>query len=134
MDSCDSKGTTMISPSNRLLRIFVGWLTAAGLGGMAVAAMQSREYKSGIVWPEPKVIEPGSPTAAPSDAVVLFDGKDLSQWKGGEDWEIKDGYAISRKHDITTKDKFGDCQLHLEFATPEKVVGSGQGAATAVSF
>ena len=59
--------------------------------------------------------------------IVLFDGKDLSQWKGGDAWEIRDGYAITRKHDISTKEAFGDCQLHIEWATPDKVVGSGQG-------
>jgi hypothetical protein len=93
----------------------------------AVAALQ-QEYKSGIVWPEPKVVTPGkTDSEPPSDAVVLFDGKDLSKWKGGENWEVKDGYAVVRKSDITTKDSFGDYQLHVEFATPEKVSGKGQG-------
>ena len=45
----------------------------------------------------------------------------------GDKWMIKDGYAIAAKSGITTKDSFGDCQLHLEFATPEVVKGSGQG-------
>ena len=63
----------------------------------------------------------------PADAIVLFDGKDLSQWNGGQDWEIRDGYAIGRKHGISTKEAFGDCQLHIEWATPAKVEGSGQG-------
>jgi 3-keto-disaccharide hydrolase len=90
-------------------------------------ALGVKEYKSGIVWPEPKVIEPGKDGSPPSDAIVLFDGKDLSKWRNGENWEIKDGYAITRKSDITTKESFGDCQLHVEFATPEKVESSGQG-------
>jgi hypothetical protein len=93
-------------------------MTQANLGG---------EFKSGIKWPEPKVIEPGVAGSAPSDAIVLFDGKDMDKWNGGNDWEIKDGFAIPKKHGITTKDKFGDCQFHLEFATPEKVEGDGQG-------
>jgi hypothetical protein len=89
-------------------------------------ALQDREYKSGIIWPEPALVEtpPGAP---PSDAIVLFDGKDLSKWKNGENWEIKDGCAISRKKTISTKDPYGDCQIHLEFATPEKIEGKGQG-------
>ncbi|HSQ57719.1 MAG TPA: DUF1080 domain-containing protein [Gemmata sp.] len=87
-----------------------------------------KEYKSGIVWPEPKVVTPGkTDSEPPSDAIVLFDGKDLSQWQGGENWEIKDGAATPRKNGITSKQSFGDCQLHIEFATPEKVSGSGQG-------
>src|SRR5205807_10150513 len=116
----------MTARPRRLVRFVLGWLVAASIDGAAVAALQ-REYKSGIVWPEPAVVDPGPPGGAPSDAMVLFDGKDLSKWKGGEDWEIKDGYAVVRKHDITTKDSFGDYQLHVEFATPEKVSGSGQG-------
>jgi 3-keto-disaccharide hydrolase len=78
---------------------------------------------------EPRVIEPGPP---PSDAIVLFDGKDLSQWKGDKDgsakWEVKDGVArVNGTGSISTKQEFGDCQLHVEWATPEKVEGEGQG-------
>ena len=58
---------------------------------------------------------------------MLFDGKDLSQWDGGDDWIVHDGYAVADKTDISTKQSFGDCQLHVEWAAPEKVVGSGQG-------
>lgn len=93
-----------------------------------VVALQTKEYKSGVVWPEPKVVAPGEkPADPPADAVVLFDGKDMSKWVNGENWEVKDGVAYTRKSDIRTKDSFGDIQLHIEFATPEKVEGSGQG-------
>ncbi|MFO0809496.1 MAG: DUF1080 domain-containing protein [Gemmataceae bacterium] len=98
------------------------------------------EWKSGIVWPEPKVVTPGDGTAPPSDALVLFDGKDLSQWevrsgRPGEgkepEWILMDGYAEVRKHDIRTKLAFGDYQLHVEFATPAQVnpkqTGQGRG-------
>ena len=103
------------------------FVAAAVVGlGSAFAAMQ--EYKSGIVWPEPKLVTPGETAAQPpSDAVVLFDGKTLDAWTNGANWEVIDGYAVSKKSDITTKETFGDCQFHLEFATPEKVSGSGQG-------
>jgi len=87
----------------------------------------SVEYKSGIVWPEPPLVTPGQDHGPPSDAVVLFDGKDLSKWAGGDQWIIQDGYAIANKTGITTKDSFGDYQLHLEFASPAEVKGSGQG-------
>jgi Domain of Unknown Function (DUF1080) len=78
---------------------------------------------------EPKVIDPGPP---PSDAIVLFDGKDLSQWKndqGGEaKWVVRDGYAeVNGTGSIMTKDEFGDVQVHVEWATPSKVEGEGQG-------
>jgi hypothetical protein len=72
----------------------------AAVGGAVVAfgvltAFAQKEYKSGIVFPEPVVVTPGKTDSdPPSDAIVLFDGKDLSKWKGGERWEIKDGYAI----------------------------------------
>lgn len=98
------------------------WGTNACAGGL------QKEYKSGIVWPEPKLVTPGQKDSdPPADAIVLFDGKDLSKWKDGQNWPIADGVATSAKSGITTKDSFGDCQLHLEFATPEKVEGSGQG-------
>ncbi|HEY2251166.1 MAG TPA: family 16 glycoside hydrolase, partial [Planctomycetaceae bacterium] len=83
------------------------------------------EFKSGIKWLEPKVIDPGPIGGPPSDAIVLFDGKDLSQWNGGEKWEIKDGVAIPREAGITSKQEFGDCQLHVEWATPSEVSGEG---------
>jgi hypothetical protein len=93
----------------------------------ATAFLHAGEYLSGIVWPRPKVIQPGDGSAPPSDAIVLFDGKDLSKWQDGRDWLVKDGYAISQKHDLSTKRAFGDCQLHVEWAEPAKVEGSGQG-------
>jgi hypothetical protein len=101
---------------------------AVAFGVMTAVAARHQEYKSGIVWPEPAVVTPGKTDAdPPSDAVVLFDGKDLSKWNHGDQWEVKDGYAVVQKSDITTKDSFGDYQLHVEFATPEKVSGDGQG-------
>jgi len=86
----------------------------------------SAEWKSGIPWKKPPVVDPGPPGGPPSDAVVLFDGKDLSQWVGGEKWKIEDGYAISTAG-IHTKQAFGDCQLHVEWASPPEATGSGQG-------
>jgi len=86
-----------------------------------------QEWKSGIVWPEPEVIDPGDATTPPEDGIVLFDGTNLDAWKGGERWEIQDGYAISRGSGIVTKEEFGDIQVHLEWASPEKVTGKGQG-------
>ena len=78
---------------------------------------------------EPTVVNPGPP---PADALVLFDGKDLSQWQregGGEAaWQVADGVAtVNKTGSIATKRSFGDCQLHLEWATPALVSGEGQG-------
>lgn len=86
-----------------------------------------QEFKSGILWPEPTVIDPGTASKAPSDAVVLFDGSNLDAFKNGEAWTVEDGIATVGKKTIETKQSFGDCQIHLEFATPKKVKGKGQG-------
>src|SRR6266436_68642 len=78
---------------------------------------------------EPRIIEPGPP---PSDAIILFDGRDLSRWKsdkgGPAKWEVKDGVAIvNGTGSIATKQEFSDCQLHIEWASPDEVKGEGQG-------
>jgi 3-keto-disaccharide hydrolase len=93
------------------------------------AASQIPEPKT-----EPKIIDPGDATRAPSDAVVLFDGKDLSNWvsangEGPAKWEVKDGamVVVPRSGPIRTKRAFDDVQLHIEWATPAEVVGEGQG-------
>ncbi len=81
--------------------------------------------------PWPKVVTPAArPGGAPSDATVLFDGKDFSAWTqgGGEvSWKL-DGEAMvcTGGGSIQTKASFGDCQLHLEFATPSPPRGDSQ--------
>jgi hypothetical protein len=83
---------------------------------------------------EPPIITPGKTDRdSPSDAIVLFDGRDLSRWRsfnGGGDpkWKIKDGFVevVPRTGDIATREEFGDCQLHIEWATPSEVKGEGQ--------
>lgn len=94
---------------------------------MLVGIAVSQEFKSGIVWPKPPVVDPGPVGVHPSDALVLFDGTDLSQWEGGDKWLIQEGYAECRGGGIRTKESFGDCQLHIEWAAPAEVKGSGQG-------
>lgn len=84
---------------------------------------------------EPTIITAGTnPGDPPSDAIILFDGKNLSGWKslkdGGEaKWTVKDGFMEVKAStgDIATKQEFGDCQLHLEWATPAEVKGESQG-------
>lgn len=65
----------------------------------------------------------------PADAVVLFGGTDASAWHNGDRWKIVDGAleVVPRTGDITTKQGFGSVQLHVEWATPAEVSGSGQG-------
>jgi hypothetical protein len=89
--------------------------------------------------PKPKTVVPGSfsrPEQAgkpPSDAIILFDGKDLSEWDSNKQgqppkWVVRDGYMeCTQTGDIHTKKQFGDCQLHIEWAAPNKVEGDSQG-------
>jgi hypothetical protein len=91
--------------------------------------------------PQPKVVVPGTfstpeqPGKPPSDAIVLFDGKDLSGWVSAKDgvapakWKVEDGHieVVPSTGDIQTKEQFGDCQLHVEWAAPAEVKGSSQG-------
>ncbi len=91
--------------------------------------------------PQPKAVTPGTyssqeqPGKPPSDAIVLFDGTDLSKWQsagrggGPAKWNVKDGLLVvePKTGDIRTRDEFGDCQLHIEWAEPPDVRGSSQG-------
>jgi len=88
--------------------------------------------------PVPAVIDPGTastqdaPGHPPSDAVVLFDGTDLSKWnhKDGSapKWKVENGYAevVAKTGYIYTKQAFGDCQLHVEFREPTPPHGDSQ--------
>ena len=82
---------------------------------------------------EPAIVTPGRTSAdPPSDAIVLFNGRDLSHWRGKDGsaaaWTVRDGYVevAPGTGDITTADKFGDVQLHIEWATPAVPKGEGQ--------
>lgn len=102
--------------------------------------------------PRPPVVTPPTASSAaqagapPSDAIVLFDGKSLEAWLlEGRDpktkqllttpaaWPVRDGYmevpprSAGSRGTIVTRDEFGSCQLHIEFATPATVSGAGQG-------
>ena len=83
--------------------------------------------------PAPPVVRPGEGgfTAPPADAIVLFDGKDLSRWTaGGKEarWKVEDGaMEVNGTGSIETRESFGDVQLHLEWAAPAKVESSSQG-------
>lgn len=78
--------------------------------------------------PAPKMVRPGRSSTqeqagtAPSDAIVLFDGRDLSRWRPS-DWKIENGYAEAAGQVLVTKEDFGDCQLHVEWATPDPPEG-----------
>jgi hypothetical protein len=104
---------------------------------------EPKKYKSNDrTRPRPKVIDPptasteDAPGKPPSDAIILFDGKDLAaEWtrpgkKGDEarpTWKVENGYAELKGGGITSIKKFGDCQVHIEWATPKEVKGNDQG-------
>lgn len=96
---------------------------------------QITDPKATEVWkPAPSVITPGTATnTAPSDAIVLFDGKNTMEWTHADGsavkWEVADNAmtVVKGAGGIKTKRTFGDCQLHIEWRTPAEVVGKGQG-------
>ncbi len=97
---------------------------------------QITDPKATEVWqPEPRVVSPGEGSKAPSDAIVLFDGKNLAEWMSQKDsteakWELGADGSVTVKPgtgDLQTRRSFGDCQLHLEFRTPAVLKGEGQG-------
>ncbi len=105
-----------------------------GIAVFQTAQAQDRDPKQTEKWdPVPAIITPGDRTAAPSDAIVLFDGLDLSQWervRGGDArWIVQDGVVtvVPQSGDIRTRRSFGDVQLHIEWRTPLKIEGEGQG-------
>ena len=94
---------------------------------VAVAPAAADEYLNGIEWQEPAVVTPGDQGGAPSDAVVLFDGTDLSAWENADNWKVDGGAMIAGKGSIRSKQAFGDCQLHIEWSAPTPPSGKGQG-------
>jgi hypothetical protein len=92
--------------------------------------------------PHPAVVTPSNqPGGPPSDAVILFDGKDLSAWMGHPstitkagaagppEWKVENGYfeVVPKTGDLATKEKFGDCQVHVEWSERPDVTGTSQG-------
>jgi hypothetical protein len=124
MTGLDDTLRPMKSLAHRVRVIFlVASLTTPLLGWAADKAKET----------EPPIIQAGTAGGPPSDAVVLFNGTDLSAWKsegGGEPkWVLVDGGAVqvNGTGSILTKEEFGDCQLHVEWATPAEVKGDSQG-------
>jgi hypothetical protein len=107
------------------------------LGAMAAHAQQpaGRPEDTEVWTPVPKIVTPGNSSAsAPSDAIVLFDGRDLGEWVSSADttrpaaWVVNSGAMTVNKPsgDIQTKRKFTNYQLHLEWRVPTHIAGSGQ--------
>jgi len=100
-----------------------------------LAAAQIKDPKATEVWqPIPPKISTGQYPAAPSDAIVLFDGNNLNQWHSKNDgsaarWKVENGYleVVSGSGNIASNSKFADMQLHIEWSSPTDIVSKGQG-------
>jgi hypothetical protein len=113
---------------------------AAQGGGSAGAPQNAQQWAvHDETRPLPPVVDPGTPSTQeqagkpPGDAIVLFDGKDASGWQmeKGEPfkWKVENGHmeVVKGTGTITTKQSFGDCQLHIEWTAPTQIVGESQG-------
>ncbi len=117
-------------------RIIVRLLCSAVLMAGSADAQPSREWPIHSPGrPHPAVVDPGPgalPVPAPKDAIVLFDGTDLSKWRhfngSAAAWIVRDGYFEVRpgSGNLLTRDSFGDTQLHVEWAAPDPAKGTGQ--------
>ncbi len=117
-----SSWISRVPSSCGMLACGVAWTALSG------ASANAQEYLNGIEWQPPALVTPGATNAAPpSDAVVLFDGKDFSHWKNASNWKIEDGAMVVGRGAITSTDEFGDCQVHIEWSAPTPPKGSGQG-------
>lgn len=119
-------------------------ICSAQLGEQGTPMLPNQPYHvHGSERPHPKVITPGTestqsqPGKSPSDAIVLFDGKDLSKWVNRRGrtvtdpatWKVENGYVevVKGAGDLLSKEKFGSIQLHLEWASPAVIEGGSQG-------
>jgi hypothetical protein len=126
--------------SHKMIAAGCSLATGAALSFAAVTSACAQEIGDWPVHsmerPRPPVVTPGppvGPVAAPSDGIVLFDGRDLNAWRARDGspapWRVGDGYfeVEPRTGYIRTAQDFGDVQLHIEWATPTPVTGEGQG-------
>jgi hypothetical protein len=117
----------------------VALVALAGLTLAALAQAPKEWAIHDLNRPQPKVVDPGTASAAdqpgrpPSDAIVLFDGKELSRWRADKDggpagWKVENGYmeVVKGTGGIHSEQGFGDQQLHVEWRTPTPPHGEGQ--------
>ncbi len=113
----------------------LGLLFSSFLSGIAFAQQKGDPKETEFYEPVPKIVTPDtSYSQPPSDAIVLFDGKNLDAWRSNKDttaaagWTVGDGAITVKKGtgNIETKRSFMDYQLHIEWRIPENITGSGQ--------
>ena len=129
MQICDSSVMSRVV----ILVAGIGLVTSAPRDCVGQAAMEWPIHS--LDRPQPQVVAPGPagpPAPVPSDAVILFDGKDLSKWQASDSgparWRVQNASVevTAGAGAISTIAGFGDCQLHVEWATPATPVGEGQ--------
>lgn len=118
-----------------LMLIAIGPSLASAQSATSSKAAEPTDPKATEQWePVPKIVTPGKQDSAPpSDAIALFDGRDLDQWETSKDhspaqWKVHDGVFTVNKPtgNIQTKQKFKNYQLHLEWFVPTNITGEGQ--------
>lgn len=120
-------------------KLFLLVLSVFSLIQLSMAQVPTMKWKiHDLSRPNPPVITPGTASTeesagkAPSDAAVLFDGKDLSKWVGQNgkpaQWKVENGYmeVAAKTGNISSRQSFGDCQLHIEFSEPTPPEGESQ--------
>ncbi len=122
----------------RMRLLLIGTFLLSGFSMICDAQVDTKWKIHDLDRPLPPVIDSGTPSTQdspgrpPSDAVVLFDGKDLSKWthKDGSaaKWKVENGYfeVVPKTGYIYTRESFGDCQLHVEFSEPSPAKGESQ--------
>jgi hypothetical protein len=137
-------------PLSAVAAVFSGWLLSAAdtpktpvkakvqgdLGYRDTPIIPGQKWKvHDIDRPRPRAIDPGTPSTQdhpgrpPSDAIVLFDGKDMSQWQWpAKGWKLENGYieVTGKGPSLETRQPFGDIQLHVEWTTPPNPPRTGQ--------
>ena len=130
------KHLNLLSQSSKRNVFAVAWVFGILLPGYCAAQLPTGWKAHDIERDRPKMITPGEsnlPHAAPSDAIVLFDGTNLERWRSENNspakWIVQDGVmeSVPGSGYIFTEQSFGDIQLHVEWASPAKVEGKGQG-------
>ena len=120
----------------KILGVVLSLLAALALTPLAPAQSLAHFRAHDMSRPRPPVVQPAPqalPVPPPSDAIVLFDGRDLSQWRsadgGPAKWVIEDGAieSVAGSGYLVSARGFGDVQLHVEWAAPVPARGTSQG-------
>jgi Domain of Unknown Function (DUF1080) len=116
----------VIAATRLQISVTLAGLVFVALHNNAFAADQAKQEKA------PPVVDPGPIGGPPSDAIVLFDGKDMSKFRGQNSpeprWKLENGVMETTSGGgLLSKEEFSDCQLHVEWASPSVVKGDGQG-------